>query len=58
MRCIPTEEGCSILQDIHSGVCGSKVGEGTLVGKTYMQGFYYPMAISNAESLVHRYEGC
>jgi hypothetical protein len=21
MRCIPTEEGCYILQDIHSGVC-------------------------------------
>jgi hypothetical protein len=40
MRCIPTEKGWSILQDIHSGVCISHTGGQTLVGKAYMQGFY------------------
>jgi hypothetical protein len=35
MRCIPTEEGCSILQDIHLGVCGSHTGARILVGKEY-----------------------
>jgi hypothetical protein len=26
MRCVPPEEGCSILQDIHSGICVSQAG--------------------------------
>jgi hypothetical protein len=58
MRCIPTEEGCSIIQDIHSGVCSSHAGARTLVGKAYRQGFYWPTAVSDADSLVHRCEGC
>jgi hypothetical protein len=40
MRCIPTEEGYSILQDIHSGICGSHTGAQTLMDKVYRQGFY------------------
>jgi ribonuclease HI len=58
MRCILPEEGCSILQDIHSGICGTHVGARTLVGKTYRQGFYWPTAVSNADYLVRRCEGC
>jgi hypothetical protein len=58
MRCIPTEEGVSILQDIHSGVCGSHVGARTLVGKAYRKGFYWPTAASDADSLVCHCEGC
>jgi hypothetical protein len=35
MRCIPMEEGCSIFQDIHLGVCGNHTGARILVGKAY-----------------------
>jgi hypothetical protein len=58
MRCVPTEEGCAILQDIHLGVCGNHTGVRILVGKAYMHIFYWPTVISNADSLVHRCEGC
>jgi hypothetical protein len=57
MRCIPTEERCSILQDIHSGVCGSHAGARTLVGKAYKQEFYWPMTVADTNSLVHHCEG-
>jgi hypothetical protein len=58
MRCITPEEGYSILQDIHSGICGSHAGACTHVGKAYQQGFYWPMTVFEADSLVHRCEGC
>jgi hypothetical protein len=58
MRCIPTEEGHSILQDIHSGICGSHAGARTLVGKAYVQGFYWPITVSDVEFLVRHCEGC
>jgi hypothetical protein len=35
LQCIPTGEGYYILQDIHSGICGSHAGVRTLVGKAY-----------------------
>jgi hypothetical protein len=58
MWCIPTEEGYSIFQDIHSGICGSHAGARTLVGKACSQGFYWPTTVSDANSLVHRCAGC
>jgi hypothetical protein len=58
MRCVLLEEGFSILQDVHSGICGSHASAHTLVGKTYRQGFYWPTVVSDANSLVHCCEGC
>jgi hypothetical protein len=58
MRCIPPEEGYSILQDIHSGICGNHAGARTLVGKAYRQGSYWPTTVSDADSPVRRCEGC
>jgi hypothetical protein len=58
MWCILPNEGCAILQDIHSGICGNHAGTRTLVGKTYKQGLYWPTIVSNADSSVHRCDGC
>jgi hypothetical protein len=58
MKCITPNEGYGILQDIHAGICGSHVGARVLVGKTCMQGLFWPTTISDADSLVHRCEGC
>jgi hypothetical protein len=38
MKCITPDKACSILQDIHAGVCDSHVGAKSLMGKTYRQG--------------------
>jgi hypothetical protein len=58
MKCVTPEEGCVILQDIHTGVCGSHAGAKSLLGKTYWSGFFWPTTVSDADSIVHRCEGC
>jgi hypothetical protein len=40
MKCISTEEGKEILQEIREGVCGNHAASRTLVGKAFQSGFY------------------
>jgi hypothetical protein len=40
MKCVRTEEGREILQEIHEGVCGNHTASRTLVGKAFRSGFY------------------
>jgi hypothetical protein len=35
MKCVSTEEGKEILQEIHQGVCGNHAASHTLVGKVF-----------------------
>jgi cell wall assembly regulator SMI1 len=44
MKCVHTEEGREILQEIHEGVCGNHAASRTLVGKAFRSGFYWPTA--------------
>ena len=48
-RCIPIEQGRQLLIDIHGGVCGHHATPKILVGNTFRQGFYWPMAVADAE---------
>jgi hypothetical protein len=57
MKCITPDEGCAILEVIHTGICASHVGAMYLVGKAYRQGFFWPTAVFDANSLVCRCEG-
>ena len=41
MKCIPCEEGKSLLEEIHEGTCGNHVASRTLVGKTFRSVFYW-----------------
>src|SRR6266511_3766061 len=58
MRCISKESGRKLLKEIHSGVCGNHAASRTLVSKAYRQGFFWSTAITNADELVRKYEGC
>jgi hypothetical protein len=40
MKCVSTEEGKEILQEIHEGVCGNHAASLTLVDKAFRSGFY------------------
>ena len=48
-RCIPTEQGKDMLEDIHGGFCGHHVAPRTLVGNAFRQGFYWPTVVADAE---------
>jgi hypothetical protein len=54
MKCVSTEEGKEILQEIHEGVCRNHMASRTLVSKVFRSGFYWPTALADAEALVHR----
>jgi hypothetical protein len=58
MKCITPDKGCAILQDIHAGICGSHTGARSLMGKAYRQGFFWPTAMFDTDSLVHWCGGC
>jgi transposase InsO family protein len=56
-RCVPIPQGCELLRDIHAGVCGHHATPRTLVGNTFLQGFYWPTAVVDASEIVRTCEG-
>ena len=54
MKCVPTQQGKGILQEIHEVVCGNHAVSRTLVGKAFRSGYYWPTALADAKDLVHR----
>nr|AAP51765.2 retrotransposon protein, putative, Ty3-gypsy subclass [Oryza sativa Japonica Group] len=57
-RCVSLEEGRQLLKDIHSGICGNHAAARTIVGKAYRQGFFWPIAVSDADKIVRTCKGC
>ena len=51
-KCINQEEGVKLVLKIHSGSCGNHAASRNIVGKAFRAGFYWPMAIADAEGLV------
>ncbi|XP_072149643.1 uncharacterized protein [Setaria viridis] len=45
MKCILRSESIERLHEIHSGTCGNHAASGTLVGKAFHSGFYWPTMI-------------
>jgi ribonuclease HI len=58
MKCVTGEDGYDILREIHEGICGNHAASRTLVGKAYRAGFWWPIAVSDAEDLVRRCQNC
>ena len=57
-RCIPTEQGKDLLEDIHGGVYGHHAAPRALVENTFWQGFYWPTVMADAEQVVRTCKGC
>jgi hypothetical protein len=58
MKCVHTEKGNEILQEIHESVCGNHAASRTLVGKAFRSGFYWLTALGDAEALVRQCTNC
>ncbi|KAF8666369.1 hypothetical protein HU200_053472 [Digitaria exilis] len=52
MKCVSQQEGVNILEEIHAGECGNHAASGTIVGKAFRAGFYWPTALHDAEEIV------
>jgi hypothetical protein len=57
-KCVSQEYRVKILEKIDAGTCGNHVASHTLVGKAFRAGFYWPLAVADAEKLVCHCEGC
>jgi hypothetical protein len=58
LKCITQEKGIKLMKDIHSGICGSHIAARALAGKAFRQGFYWSMAIRDAEQIVKTCKAC
>jgi hypothetical protein len=58
MRCISREEGIQLLQDIHSGLCGSHSSWRSIKGKVFMHEFYSPTAKDDTIEVVTKCKDC
>jgi hypothetical protein len=58
MKCISREEGIQLLQDIHSGICGSHSSCRCMIGKAFRHGFYWRMTKDDAMEIVTKCREC
>jgi hypothetical protein len=57
-RCIPIEQGKTLLLDIHEGICGHHASLRSMVGKAFRHGFYWPTTTIDMVQIVKSYKGC
>ncbi|KAK8916007.1 hypothetical protein KSP39_PZI022731 [Platanthera zijinensis] len=57
-RCISEEEVERVLEEIHSGECGSHSGSRTLEGRVLRQGYFWPTLRKDAEEFARRCRKC
>jgi hypothetical protein len=57
-RCVESAEGLEMLREIYQGECGHHASSRALVAKVFWHGFYWPMALQEAENLVRKCNGC
>jgi hypothetical protein len=57
-KCIESEEGLELLKEIHQGACRHDASSRALVAKAFRHGFYWPMALRDADQLVKHCNGC
>jgi hypothetical protein len=58
LKCVSSEKGKEILDEIHSGFCRNHATSRTLVGKAFRTGFYWPSALKDIEELITKCKGC
>jgi hypothetical protein len=52
LKCLSRDEGQELMKEIDAGFCGVHIGSRPLLGKVFIQGFYWPKAASDAADLV------
>jgi hypothetical protein len=58
MKCISREEFIQLLQDIHSGVCGSHLSWCSIIGKSFRHSFYWPTAKDDVMEVITKCKDC
>ena len=48
LKCIVGEDADYVLREVHEDVCGNHIGDRTLAGKVFRQGYYWPTMLKDA----------
>jgi hypothetical protein len=57
LKCVSSEKGKEILEEIHSECCGNHTASRTLVGKAFCSRFYWPTALKDVKELIRKCKG-
>ncbi|KAK8928408.1 hypothetical protein KSP39_PZI017378 [Platanthera zijinensis] len=57
-RCVSEKEVARVLEEIHSGECGSHSGSRTLEGRVLRQGYFWPTLRRDAEEFARKCRQC
>ncbi|KAK8951092.1 hypothetical protein KSP39_PZI003623 [Platanthera zijinensis] len=57
-RCVSEKEVARVLEEIHSGECGSHSGSRTLEGRVLRQGYFWPALRKDAEEFARKCRKC
>ena len=58
MKCVPTNQGKQLLLEVHARIYRYHMVLSSLVRKAFHQGFYWPVALQDAEEVIPRCEEC
>ena len=58
LKCVPPEEGRTLIRDIHIGECGHHSSERTLAGKVFRSCFYWPQVLQDATTIIQTCDAC
>jgi hypothetical protein len=56
LKCLSRTERQELMKEIHAGLCRARIGSRPLLGKVFIQGFYWPKAASDVADLVKKCE--
>ncbi|KAK8951440.1 hypothetical protein KSP39_PZI003040 [Platanthera zijinensis] len=57
-RCVSEKEASRVLEEVHSGECGSHSGSRTLEGRVLRQSYFWPALRKDAEEFARRCRKC
>jgi hypothetical protein len=58
LKCLSRVEGQELMKEILDGLCGTHIGSRPLLGKVFIQGFYWTKVASDVANLVQKCEKC
>ena len=54
LKCIGNEDANYVLREVNEGIYGNHIEARALPGKTFRQGYYWPMMLKDATKLVRK----
>ena len=58
LTCVGKEDATFVLREVHEGICDNHIGARSLAAKALRQGYYWPIMLKDATTLVKKCKIC